>query len=162
LFERLMRNGTVLSPTLTVMRTFAEPADSYLDDPRLRYFPQWLRDYWAEAIQLRAPSTPEQLAVQRAYYAAFTRLVANAHQAGVGVIAGTDAGNPYCIPGFGIHDEMALLVTGGLSPMQAIQAATRDAAAFAGLGDSVGTVTRGKLADLLILDADPLANIRNT
>jgi imidazolonepropionase-like amidohydrolase len=89
-------------------------------------------------------------------------LVANAHQAGVGVIAGTDAGNPYCYPGFGIHDELVLLVAGGLTTMQAIQAATRDAATFVGLGDSVGTVTPGKFADLLIVDADPLADIRNT
>jgi hypothetical protein len=162
LFERLVRNGTHLSPTLTVLRTFADPAESHVDDPRLRYFPQWLRDYWEQAILLRAPSTPEQLAVQRAYYEAFARLVATAREAGVGVIAGTDAGNPYCFPGFGIHDELALLVAGGLTPMQAIQAATRDAAAFVGLGESVGTVTPGKHADLLILDANPLADIRNT
>jgi imidazolonepropionase-like amidohydrolase len=162
LFERLVRNGTVLSPTLTVMRTLVDPAESHFDDPRLRYFPQWLRDYWTQAIELRAPSTPERQAQLQAYYEAFTRLVANAHQAGVGVIAGTDTGNPFCFPGFSIHDEMALLVAGGLTPMQAIQSATRDAATFVGLGDSVGTVTHGMLADLLIVDADPLADIRNT
>ena len=162
LFERLARNDTRLSPTLTVLRTFAEPADSYLNDPRLRYFPQFIRDYWAQSILLRAPSTPEQMAVQRAYFQATSRLVATARQAGVHVVAGTDAGNPYCLPGFSIHDELALLVAGGLSPMEAIQAATRDAAALAGLGETAGTVTPGKVADLLILDADPLADIRNT
>jgi hypothetical protein len=162
LFERLARNGTRLSPTLTVLQTFAEPAESHLDDPRLRYFPEWLRSYWEQSIRLRAPSTPEQLAVQRAYFQAFSRLVVTAHEAGVEVVAGTDAGNPYCFPGFGIHDELALLVAGGLTPMRAIQSATRDAATFVGLGGCAGTVTPGKVADLLILDADPLADIRNT
>jgi predicted amidohydrolase len=162
LFERMAHNGTRLSPTLTVLRIFAEPADSHLDDPRLRYLPELFRSYWKQTADRWAPSTPEQLAIQRAYFQAFSRLVATAHESGVDVIAGTDAGNPYCFPGFGIHDELALLVAAGLTPMQAIQAATRDAAAFAGLGESAGTLAPGKVADLLILDADPLANIRNT
>jgi imidazolonepropionase-like amidohydrolase len=71
--------------------------------------------------------------------------------------------DPYIYPGFSLHDELALLVhDAGLTPAQAIRAATRDAAAFVGAADSLGTIERGKVADLLILDADPLARIEET
>jgi imidazolonepropionase-like amidohydrolase len=70
--------------------------------------------------------------------------------------------NPYCFPGFGIHDELALLVEAGLSPLAALQAATRNAAQFVGQLDSRGTIEAGKTADLVLLDKDPLADIHNT
>jgi tetratricopeptide (TPR) repeat protein len=81
---------------------------------------------------------------------------------GVPLLAGTDTLNPFCFPGFSLHDELALLVTAGLSPMEALQSATRSAASYLGMLDSSGTVEKGKVADLLVLDANPLDNIRNT
>lgn len=79
------------------------------------------------------------------------------------VLAGTDAGDlPFVIPGFSLHDELASLVRAGLSPMRALQAATIEPARMFGLADSLGTVEPGKIADLVVLDADPLADIRNT
>jgi imidazolonepropionase-like amidohydrolase len=69
--------------------------------------------------------------------------------------------NPQCFPGFGIHDELALLVDAGLSPLAALQAATRNAAEFMGQLDRRGTVEVGKAADLVLLDKDPLADIHN-
>jgi len=89
-------------------------------------------------------------------------LVDRMKKAGVRILAGTDDGNPYSIPGFSLHDELAMLVEAGLTPMQALQAATYDAAKFFGKLDSLGTVQKGKLADLVLLDANPLDNIRNT
>ena len=70
--------------------------------------------------------------------------------------------NPYAFPGFSLHDELELLVESGLTPMQALQAATRNAADFSGQLDVLGTVEEGKIADLVLLDANPLADIRNT
>ncbi|WP_221441458.1 amidohydrolase family protein [Jiangella mangrovi] len=81
---------------------------------------------------------------------------------GGNVGAGTDCGTPFVFPGLAVHDELELLVRAGLSPMRALQAATRDAARCAEQEDVAGTVTAGRRADLLVLDADPLADIRNT
>jgi imidazolonepropionase-like amidohydrolase len=81
---------------------------------------------------------------------------------GVALMAGTDVGLPYLFPGFSLHDELALLVEAGLTPLQALQAATRNTAQAVVLGDELGTVEVGKLADLVLLEADPLAAITNT
>jgi imidazolonepropionase-like amidohydrolase len=70
--------------------------------------------------------------------------------------------NPHCLPGFGIHDELAFLVDAGLPPLAALQAATRNAAQFMGQQSRRGTIEAGKTADLVLLDKDPLADIHNT
>jgi adenine deaminase len=70
--------------------------------------------------------------------------------------------NPYCLPGFSLHDELALLVEAGLTPMEALQTATHNPARFFGKEKEMGTVQAGKRADLVLLDADPLLDIRHT
>src|ERR1700677_3248574 len=90
------------------------------------------------------------------------KIVGLMYKAGVPILAGTDAMNPHCFPGFGIHDELALLVDAGMSPLAALQAATRNAAQFIGQLDRRGTIEVGKVADLVLLDKDPLADIHNT
>ena len=68
----------------------------------------------------------------------------------------------FLIPGFSLHNELALLVDGGLTPLEALESATLLPAQYFNLQDSLGTIEKGKLADLVLLDADPLDNIRNT
>ena len=82
-------------------------------------------------------------------------------RAGVPVLAGTDGPGGTRLPGVALHDELELLVAAGMTPLQALQAATREPARFLGLLDSLGTVEPGKVADLVLLDADPLADIGN-
>jgi imidazolonepropionase-like amidohydrolase len=94
-------------------------------------------------------------------YARQLQIVGAMSRAGVRIVAGTDVGNPYCFPGFSLHDELALLVEAGLSPLQALQAATANAAELTG-SPELGAVAAGKLADLVVLDANPLADIHNT
>ena len=77
-------------------------------------------------------------------------------------MAGTDAIMPQVYPGFSLHDELMLLVRAGLSPMEALQAATLNPARVLGLEDILGTVEKGKLSDLVLLDGNPLADITNT
>ena len=84
------------------------------------------------------------------------------NEASVPFMAGSDLGTAYTYPGFSLHDELALLVEAGLTPMQGLQTATRNPAHFLGLQDSLGTVEEGRTADLIILDANPLEDIRNT
>jgi imidazolonepropionase-like amidohydrolase len=84
------------------------------------------------------------------------------HRAGVPFVAGTDVGSAFLIPGFSLHDELADLVNAGFTPMEALQSATRDAARFSGQEKEWGTIQKGRLSDLVLLDADPLADISNT
>lgn len=84
------------------------------------------------------------------------------HKAGVQFLAGTDSGIEYRIPGFDLHTELAFLVEAGLTPMEALQAATVNPARWLGLEKTLGTVEKGKIADLVLLDANPLDDIHNT
>jgi imidazolonepropionase-like amidohydrolase len=90
---------------------------------------------------------------------AYVRVLA---RAGVGLLAGTDTPAGMAFPGFDLHEELAQLVTAGLSPLEALRTATLNPARFLGATDSLGTVGPGKLADLVLLDADPLTDIRHT
>jgi imidazolonepropionase-like amidohydrolase len=88
-------------------------------------------------------------------------LVGRMRHAGVRFLAGTDLGNPYIFPGFSLHDELGLLVGSGLTPLEALQAATVGPAEFLRATDSLGTVEPGQVADLVLLDASPLDDIAN-
>jgi hypothetical protein len=81
---------------------------------------------------------------------------------GVSLMAGTDAGNPWVSLGFSLHDELALMTAAGLSPLDALRTATLNPARFLEATDSLGSVSRGHVADLVLLDANPLVDIRNT
>jgi imidazolonepropionase-like amidohydrolase len=80
----------------------------------------------------------------------------------VPLLAGTDLGDPYVIPGFALHDELALMVAAGVTTLAALQSATSEPARAFGLSDTLGAIAAGQAADLLVLDADPLADIDNT
>jgi predicted amidohydrolase YtcJ len=84
------------------------------------------------------------------------------NDAGVLLLAGTDVGIPTLVPGISLHEELVLLVEAGLTPLEALRAATLNPARVLGLADSLGTIESGKLADLVLLEANPLADINNT
>jgi imidazolonepropionase-like amidohydrolase len=106
--------------------------------------------------------TPDDIAFAKRNFARQEELVRGMNRAGVPIVAGTDTVNPYCFPGFSLHDELTLLVEAGLSPMQAVQAATINVARLVGRDKELGTIGAGKLADLVLLDADPIRSIQNT
>ncbi|MGW5606675.1 amidohydrolase family protein [Streptomyces sp. NPDC003753] len=161
-FRRLAGGGTAVVPTLSVHRTLELPDEVPARAEEWKYLPAWQVESWPGLLQaLVGGRTPGQARRVRAIYAHRQRLVRELHQAGVRLPAGTDTGTGYLVPGFALHGELALLVEAGLTEMQVLRAATRDAARTLGL-DSVGTVEKGKAADLLVLDADPLRDIRNT
>jgi imidazolonepropionase-like amidohydrolase len=167
LFELLKKNGTWQTPTLVVLRNAALHDDpqvvtSFLDPDRLQYVPYSLRFMWALGLKMTPKMTPQQLAISRAYFQTESRIVRDMQRAGVGILAGTDTPNPYVYPGFALHDELELLVSAGLTPMEALETATRNPARFLGMSDSIGTIEKGKAADLVLLDSDPLIDIRNT
>jgi len=159
LYARFVRNGTWQVPTLTVPRSLVSLDDpKFTADPRVKYMPPAFRSYWSLKL------SPETAAMLKRAYKRATGLVRAMHQAGVPFLAGTDTpGVRHVFPGFSLHDELALLVAeGGFTPLEALQAATRDPARFLGREKDLGTVEPGKLADLVLLSADPLADIHNT
>ena len=90
----------------------------------------------------------------------FVELVGEMHRAGVTLMTGTDLGSKWISPGSSLHDELQLLVDAGLTPIEALQAATRTPARF--LRVNAGTIEPRKLANLVLLDANPIEDIRNT
>ena len=163
LFRRFARNGTWQVPTLTIRHArpfLAELAAS--DDTRLKYMPKAIVAGWVLRDDPRQPGTAAAVESRKRVYRKELEVVGAMNRAGVPIAAGTDTPNPFCFPGFSLHDELALLVEAGLSPMQALQAGTRNAAMMTGRGSELGTIEVGKVANLVLLDANPLADIRNT
>jgi hypothetical protein len=161
LFAHLVRNGTWQVPTLSVAHVYASIGDARVyHDERLRYVSKEDRDWW-ENNPIVHIDIPEYVAGRKREFQEVMRITRSAHQAGVRFLAGTDSGGvPYLYYGFSLHDELALLVDAGFTPMQALQAATRGPAQFLGFADT-GTIEAGKRADLVLLRADPLADIHN-
>jgi 8-hydroxy-5-deazaflavin:NADPH oxidoreductase len=159
LLERMVANETWLTPTLTLFKGETQPS-SFDGDPRLRWVPASIAERWRTGRRL-TPELEAQVGGRIMDNALTT--VALAHRAGVRILAGTDAGDDaYIFAGSSLHDELELLVEAGLTPLQALQTATLNPARFLGRTTDLGTVTAGKLADLVLLDANPLEDIRNT
>ena len=164
LFATFVRNGTWHSPTLVVLRSMASLDDpAFTSDPRLKYMPPSIRNSWVPKNDFRLSTrTPEDYAAARRLFRKQLEVVGAMHRAGVKLIAGTDVLNPFAFPGFSLHDELALLVEAGLTPVEALKAATLNAADYLGQRNVRGTIESGKSADLVLLDANPLENVANT
>jgi imidazolonepropionase-like amidohydrolase len=107
-------------------------------------------------------TTPQEFELRKELLAKSIEIVGKMQSAGVHLMAGTDTTAPYVFPGSALHEELALLAQAGLTPMQALQTATKNPAEFLGELQTQGTIEPGKFADLLLLDANPLMDIRNT
>ncbi|MBC7841145.1 MAG: amidohydrolase family protein [Gemmatimonadaceae bacterium] len=180
--ERFARNGTWFVPTLVEMQTrfvteypLSKEFEARFTDPRLRFVPPAKVLQWRTSMALDmgvvegqfsyGPRGPDTVFAQRAREVTNRlRMPADLQQGGALSLAGTDADNsfPFLFFGFSLHDELALLVQGGLTPLAALQSATINPARFLKRETELGTVAEGKLADLVLLDANPLENIGNT
>lgn len=164
LFARFVRNGTWQVPTFTLWRSYGFIRESQsANQARLKYVSQSLRkEFDPGPDSLNKDYTPDEIANSRLLFQRNLALVGAMRRAGVDFLAGTDAASAYVIPGFSVHDELALLVEAGFTPMEALQTATRNPAKFLGRLKDLGTVEKGKIADLVLLDASPLKDIHNT
>ena len=162
-FHRIARNGTFCTPTLVLHETNDMPERIRRDDPRYRYVSPDVIGYWDWALDnLYLPGrTPARIAESRELFRRRLGLTAALAEAGVPLMTGTDLGTTYLMPGFSLHDELALFVRAGLKPLEALTAATLHPARYLGRRDQ-GVISRGAVADLVLLDADPLHDIRNT
>jgi imidazolonepropionase-like amidohydrolase len=162
-FARLVQNDTWQAPTLSVLHHMAWAKDyDARRDTHLRYATTRLRSEWEPRNDFRLQNmSAEDFAGLKQLYAASLRIVGAMGRAGVPLLAGSDPLNPHHYPGFGLHEEMQALVDAGLSPRAAIVAATTGPARFFEATDSLGSIAPGQLADLVLLDADPLTDVRN-
>ncbi|HKR60346.1 MAG TPA: amidohydrolase family protein [Pyrinomonadaceae bacterium] len=159
----LRQYHTWLCPTLIMRLSYASLDDPKLpQDPRLKYVkPSWVRR-WLRTSADAAKTPAAEWQSRRALVQQEKELVGLMYKGRVGILAGTDEISPFCAPGFSLHDELALFVEAGLTPMQALQTATLNPARFLNRQRDLGTIAPGKLADLVLLDANPLVDIRNT
>jgi hypothetical protein len=125
--------------------------------PETRYVGPFDLAIWRASID----RPPAEIAAGARLNAFGDRLLAALREARVPILAGSDTGNPFVVAGFSLHEELELLVRAGMTPYEALLAATRRAAEFLGRPD-LGTIATGKRADLVLLDANPLADVRAT
>lgn len=165
------RQGTFYCPTLTVLRGYLRMFESAanrqppaVDDPNGCVDPDTLARI-AETSGLESPRTAEQLATTAQHTAERERVAAanliTVARAGIPIAMGTDAGNPLTLHGVSVYAEMEAMQRAGMAPGDVLVAATRGGAAAMGRGRELGTIERGKLADLLVVADDPLADVAN-
>lgn len=163
LFERFARNGTYIVPTFSAQLEVALwPKRELPGDAFAKYLPDTLRKFVLAIFPMEPDIPPDADVTGRALFDKRLALAGAMHRAGVRLMTGTDSPLRNSPPGFGLHGELEYFVRGGLTPMEALGAATYEPARYFGMLDSAGTVAAGKLADLVLLDANPLTDIRNT
>lgn len=162
--SELAKYHTWICPTLTVNRSIAHLDDSvFIKDDRLQYMGTFVRSFWNPKNDFRFKDKPaDYFNLSRQNFALKAQMIPLLQKAGVPLLAGTDYPNPYCFPGFSLHDELQLMTDAGLSPAQALQTATINPARFFNITRDYGTIATGKIANLVLLDDNPLKNISNT
>ena len=149
LFKTFVKNATWQTPTLALLQSFLADRD------RARRT-LYMQDLSPEAVDM-------WMARISALLDRYKKLVGDMRRAGVEFLAGTDTSPNNPVPvGIGLHDELELLVESGFTPMEALQTATRNPARYFGTLKDMGTIEPGKLADMVLLSANPLDDIRNT
>lgn len=164
-FHAFARNGTYITPTHVTRRMDAFAGDSgYRNDARMKYIPLQVQTGWL--MDANGMVASDSSAAGRRSFMDFYRkglaLTNDAYRAGVPVMLGTDAGDSFVFPGSSVHDELGEFVKAGLTPAEALRAATLSGAVYLGQTADFGSVQTGRFADLVLLDANPLDDIGNT
>ncbi len=168
LIAKMVAQGTMLDPTLVVFKNMLllnDRPEVYQSDDN-KYMPVWVQEFW-NSYRMTAkwydiPLSEQTLKSRLEALEKYKATVGKLYRAGVTLLAGTDTPEPYCPPGFSLHDELVLLVESGLPPAAALKCATLNNALALKQANNLGTIEAGKIADMVILNANPLLDIRNT
>lgn len=164
-YARMAKHGTAVTPTLNGSHVVAWlDQNDHKNDDYLKYIGPGLQATYTWRVERAAKDDAQAIERRHERFERNAALVPLLQQSGVTLLAGTDAGflNSYNYPGIGLHQELGLLVRYGLTPLQALQAATINGARFLGQDRLHGNLAVGKAADLVLLDANPLADIAAT
>ncbi len=161
IFQYLAQKNVWECPTMVLYKRSTIDSIKFFNDFRLKYISSRDRLAWGTSPEMKW-FIEQRKDESRAYFQRVLAQIKLMKKAGIRFLAGTDYDNPYLYPGFSLHDELALFVEAGFTPMEALQTATINPAKFLGSTDSLGTIEKGKIADMILLNADPLANIHNT
>lgn len=164
-YREFARKGVFVTPTLNGSRIIAWlDSEDHSRDPYLAYIGPKLRKTYDWRVQRAAQADAAAIAARHAHIERMGAILPMLAQAGVTIIAGTDAGflNSFNYPGIGLHDELSVFVKYGLTPAQALAAATRAGPAWFGKLDRYGAIRPGMAADLVLLDRNPLQDIAAT
>ncbi|GAB3279350.1 amidohydrolase family protein [Parahaliea aestuarii] len=164
-YARLAALDVAVTPTLIGGRQLAWLDETdHSDDAFLRYLTQQFTAKYQWRIGRMAGETAAQRAARKERYRLIAAQLPPLQEAGVTLLAGSDSAalNTYVYPAQALHDELALFVEAGLTPLQALQAATINGARFMRLGDDYGSISPGKRADLVVLEENPLEDIAAT
>jgi len=165
LYERLAANGTWHVPTLNVDAFYAgleSPREDWRDDPNIKYVPRTEVELWNRLEHDYFEGLENYKQALQPHFQKSFEITQDTHRAGVSMMAGSDAGEYGIVWGFSLHDALQYLVEAGLSELDALQTVTLDPARYRGMEDQLGTIENGKLADLVLLNANPLEDISNT
>ncbi|MEP7255055.1 MAG: amidohydrolase family protein [Ferruginibacter sp.] len=160
----LKKNNTYIVPTVVTNRGgYFSNDTSFTNDIRLKYLSPEARDEWKEETENDIKkNTSQDWQNKRKRYDIEKIIIKILWQEKVPILAGTDSYNPYAFPGFSLHDEMALFVEFGMTPIDALRTATLNPVKYLKMTDTLGTIEAGKRADMIILNGNPLTDIRNT
>lgn len=164
-FRMLAKNGTAIVPTLSIIGTTAYlDKDDHNGDSMLRYIGPGLRNTYAWRVERAAKDAPDAIDYRHRVFERAAGLLPIIQKSGMTIIAGTDAGylNCFVYPGLGLHKELETMVKYGLTPADALRASIINGPAFLGKSADYGEIKEGKVADLLLLYANPLIDITNT
>ncbi|MES2518888.1 MAG: amidohydrolase family protein [Bacteroidota bacterium] len=164
-FEYLVKNKTAVVPTLNISYTTAYlDINNHKNDDYLKYLGKGLRKTYDWRVNRAANDSPEAVEIRHRTIEKAGSLLPLLHRAGIKIIAGTDAGylNSFDYPGLGLHQELELMVKFGLTPLQALQASIINGPEFLNKSAEYGSISKGKKADILILNENPLQNISAT
>lgn len=163
LVQATRKAGVWNTPTQVLMENLVlVPATELAQRPEMRYVAPQTRAQWTEVRESMLSETGSTAESARRMIEMRRRLIKALHAAGAGILLGSDAPQIFNVPGFSTHRELESLVAAGLTPYQALETGTRNIAKYFGTERETGTVEQGKRADLILLDADPLTDIRNT
>jgi imidazolonepropionase-like amidohydrolase len=162
--EKMVELGVALDPTFSVYSTLRDVMRARNADWHAEYTAPSVLRYWEPSPERHGSGfedwTTELEVSWRDNMRRWMDFVADFHQRGGRVIAGSDAGSSYHLYGFGLIEELELLREAGLHPLEVIRAATLNGAELCGLGDEIGSVEVGKRADLLLVSGDPTRNLK--
>lgn len=164
LAELIAARDVAYDPTLVVLDCLGHLTEPRVAEaPEVGLVPVELRNGWQERAEGRRTHwTPADFETSSRAFATMRTFTTTAYRAGARLLVGSDAPNPFVVPGVSLHRELELLVEAGVPPLEVLRLATLGNAASLGAENEIGTVAPGKKADLLLLEADPLADIRNT